>query len=288
MIDILELISNIKPLDRGAINEARYHFDNLIKPKGSLAKLEDMVCLYIGATGETDPVKLEYPKKVISLWASEQDRTFLDKTYLGREPLNFLAKKAKSEVFITELICRQDDSAAENMIDALLKGIDTTEKNIKSNGYQLFSVAIPGRYALPVEWNSIKSEKPYTILQHFGDVRLAAAVGAILTSAYLRTPIMLDGLASVLACFIAAKIAPLSLEYCIASNITTEEGQEGLIKELALSAVLRLQISQGQGEGTSLAFTLFDAGIRAYKEMETFAQAGVHSELEEFSVSKNN
>jgi hypothetical protein len=33
---------------------------------------------------------------------------------------------------------------------------------------------------------------------------------------------------------------------------------------------------------------LFDAGIRAYKEMETFAQAGVHSELEEFSVSKNN
>ena len=78
------------------------------------------------------------------------------------------------------------------------------------------------------------------------------------------------------------------MEYCISINITTEEGQEGLIKELELSAVLRLQISQGQGEGTSLAFTLFDAGIRAYKEMETFAQAGVHSELEEFSVSKNN
>ncbi|MGE4588867.1 MAG: nicotinate-nucleotide--dimethylbenzimidazole phosphoribosyltransferase [Acidaminococcaceae bacterium] len=288
MIDVLELVSSIKPLNREAINEARYHFDNLIKPKGSLAKLEDMVCLYIGATREADPVKLEYPKKVISLWTSEQDSTFLKRTYLGREPLNFLAKKAKSEVFITELICRQGDSAPENMIDALLKGVDTTEKNIKSNGYQLFSVAMPGRYTLPVEWNSIKSEEPYTILQHFGDVRLAAAVGAILTSAYLRTPIMLDGLASVIAAFIAAKIAPVSLEYCLASTITTEEGQEDLINELGLSAVLRLQISQGQGEGTALAFTLFDAGIKAYKEMETFAQAGVHSELEEFSVSKNN
>lgn len=287
MIDILELVLNIKPLDRGAINEARNHFDNLIKPKGSLAKLEDMVCLYIGANGEADPVKLEYPKKAISLWASEQDQSFLEKMYAGKEPLNFLAKQAKSEVLIAELGCRQDDSTVDKMIDALLKGIDTTEKNIMSNGYQLFSVALPGRYYLPVEWSKIKNEEPYAILRYFNDVRLSAAVGAILTSAYLQIPIMLDGLASTLAAFIAAKIAPMSLEYCIASNITTEEGQEDLVKELGLSAVLCLQISQGQGEGTALAFTLLDAGIKAYKEMETFAQAGVHSELEEFSVSKN-
>lgn len=287
MIDILELVLNIKPLDRGAINEARNHFDNLIKPKGSLAKLEDMVCLYIGANGEADPAKLEYPKKAISLWASEQDQSFLEKMYAGKEPLNFLAKQAKSEVLIAELGCRQDDSTVDNTIDALLKGIDTTEKNIMSNGYQLFSVALPGRYYLPVEWSKIKNEEPYAILRYFNDVRLSAAVGAILTSAYLQIPIMLDGLASTLAAFIAAKIAPMSLEYCIASNITTEEGQEDLVKELGLSAVLCLQISQGQGEGTALAFTLLDAGIKAYKEMETFAQAGVHSELEEFSVSKN-
>ena len=287
MIDILELVLNIKPLDRGAINAARNHFDNLIKPKGSLAKLEDMVCLYIGANGEADPVKLEYPKKAISLWASVQDQSFLEKMYAGKEPLNFLAKQAKSEVLIAELGCRQDDSTVDNMIDALLKGIDTTEKNIMSNGYQLFSVALPGRYYLPVEWSKIKNEEPYAILRYFNDVRLSAAVGAILTSAYLQIPIMLDGLASTLAAFIAAKIAPMSLEYCIASNITTEEGQEDLVKELGLSAVLCLQISQGQGEGTALAFTLLDAGIKAYKEMETFAQAGVHSELEEFSISKN-
>ena len=59
-----------------------------------------------------------------------------------------------------------------------------------------------------------------------------------------------------------------------------------IIKELGLAAVLRLQISQGQGEGTALAFTLFDAGVKAYKEMETFAQAGVHTEVEEFSILK--
>ena len=63
MIDILELVLNIKPLDRGAINEARNHFDNLIKPKGSLAKLEDMVCLYIGANGDRTLLNLNILKK---------------------------------------------------------------------------------------------------------------------------------------------------------------------------------------------------------------------------------
>ncbi len=286
MIDILELVSNIRPLDKTAMQEARFHFDNLIKPKRSLAKLEDMVCLYIGATGVTNAVELEYPRKVISIWASEQDKLFVEKIYAGREPLNYLAEKAKSEVLVTELVCEKSTLTPESIIDALLTGLETTENNIKCNGYQLFSVAIPGRYILPAEWKKIKDEDPYYILQCFDDVRIAAAVGAILMSAYLRIPVMLDGLASVVAAYIASKISPVSLAYCIATNITTEEGQEDLIKELGLSAVLRLQIAQGQGEGTALAFTLFDAGIKAYKEMETFAQAGVHTEVEEFSLSK--
>lgn len=286
MIDILELVSNIKPLDTTSMHEARFHFDNLIKPKGSLAKLEDMVCLYIGATGVADAVELEYPRKVISIWTSEQDKHFVENIYSGKEPLNFLAEKAKSEVLVTELVCQQSTLTKENIIDALLTGVEIAENNIKCNAYQLFSVAIPGHYTLPAEWNRIKNEEPYYILQYFNDVRLAAAVGAVLTSAYLRVPVMLDGLASVVAAYIASKISPTSLEYCIATNITTEEGQEDLIIELGLSAALRLQIAQGQGEGTALAFTLFDAGIKAYKEMETFAQAGVHAEVEEFSLSK--
>jgi len=288
MIDIIELVSNIKPLNRSAIKEARNHFDNLIKPKGSLAKLEDMVCIYIGATEVADPCKLQYPSKVISLWGSEEDSSFFENLNSGKEPLAFLAKKSNSEVLISELTCLEKEASDESIIDSLLNGVAITEKNIESNGYQLISVAVPGRYVLPADWKEVKTKDPYVILKHFGDIRLSAAVGAILTSAYLRKPVMLDGLASVLAAFIAAKLAPLSLEYCIASHVTTEEGQEDLVNELGLSSVLRLKISQGQGEGAALAFTLFDAGVKAYKEMETFAQAGVHVEVEEFSISKNS
>ena len=37
MIDIAELTAGIKPLNENAKRQARNHFDDLIKPKGSLA-----------------------------------------------------------------------------------------------------------------------------------------------------------------------------------------------------------------------------------------------------------
>ena len=35
-----------------------------------------------------------------------------------------------------------------------------------------------------------------------------------------------------------------------------------------------------------MCFTLFDAGIKAYKEMETFEEASVHAEVQEFSLAE--
>ena len=288
MIDIAELTAGIKPLNENAKRQARNHFDDLIKPKGSLAKLEDMVCLFAGATGVSSPTEIDYPRRAILLLVNERDEVFLNNISAGKEPILFLAEKANSDVLISKLTCQKPGMSEEMLIDALLSGIDNAYRLITENQYKLLSVAVPGEYSLPIDWENLKDADAYEVLLAISDVRMAAAVGTILSAAYLRTPIMLDGLASVIAAFLASKLAPAVLEYCIASHITTEEGQEELLKDLGLSAVLRLKISQGQGEGAAIAFNLFDAGIRAYKEMETFAQAGVHVEVEEFSQKKQN
>ena len=288
MIDIAELTAGIKPLNENAKRQARNHFDDLIKPKGSLAKLEDMVCLFAGATGVSSPTEIDYPRRAILLLVNERDEVFLNNISAGKEPILFLAEKANSDVLISKLTCQKPGMSEEMLIDALLSGIDNAYRIITENQYKLLSVAVPGEYVLPKDWENLKDADAYEVLLALSDVRMAAAVGTILSAAYLRTPIMLDGLASVIAAFLASKLAPAVLEYCIASHITTEEGQEELLKDLGLSAVLRLKISQGQGEGAAIAFNLFDAGIRAYKEMETFAQAGVHVEVEEFSQKKQN
>ena len=122
-------------------------------------------------------------------------------------------------------------------------------------------------------------------LQKLNDPVITAMTGAVLQAAACKVPVMLDGIATCLAAVGACKLAPVVLEYCMAGHVSAEPGMEKLLNWLELSAPLKLDINSGAGEGAVLAFTLFDAGIKAYNEMETFAEAGVHAEVEEFAHS---
>jgi NaMN:DMB phosphoribosyltransferase len=118
------------------------------------------------------------------------------------------------------------------------------------------------------------------------DLVLAAMAGGILQAAALKVGVMLDGVATCKAAAKAAELAPNVAKYCFAGHVSGEEGAEEALSSLGLSAPLRLNITGCAGEGAAVAFTLFDAGIKAYKEMETFAEAGVHVEVKEFSLAE--
>ena len=94
---------------------------------------------------------------------------------------------------------------------------------------------------------------------------------------------MLDGAATCLAALAAVKYNAAAADYIFAGHVSAEAGMEELLQKLGLSAPLRLDIKICRGEGAILALSLLDAGIKAYKEMETFAEAGVHVEVKEFS-----
>ena len=63
-MDINNIIEQIKPIDRQKDRgSTKTDFDNLIKPVGSLAKLEAMVSRYAGIIGSADKKSVQYPKK---------------------------------------------------------------------------------------------------------------------------------------------------------------------------------------------------------------------------------
>lgn len=72
-MDINNIIEQIKPIDRQKVAEAQNRFDNLIKPVGSLAKLEAMVSRYAGIIGSADKKSVQYPKKALFLWSADTD-----------------------------------------------------------------------------------------------------------------------------------------------------------------------------------------------------------------------
>ncbi len=270
-----EYCREIRPLNREVAERAQKHFDNLIKPLGSLGKLEKMVCLYAGAKESVEPEKLSFPKRTIMLWNKENELApQLD------APIHILTRAANGNVVVEIVKTNRND-----LSKAIEQGITATEQVIVS-GCQLLAPVTCGRYTLPSGWERLKERAWEEILYTLDSEVCAAMVGSILCAAKHRIPIMLDGLASLLAAYIAGKICPKALEYCLCSQITTERGQEELAFSLGFTPVLRLHIRQGNGYGAALAFTLFDAGLKAYKEMKTFAETGVHDEVSEFAHSK--
>lgn len=172
---------------------------------------------------------------------------------------------------------------SESIEEALLEGALLAKEAIGINGgQQVLALGCVDSSVPQYNKENFKADG-YDFLNQLGSRTIAAMAGAVLQAAALKVPVMLDGAASCLAALAAAKYNAAAADYVFAGHVSAEAGMEELLQKLGLSAPLRLDIKICRGEGAILALSLLDAGIKAYKEMETFAEAGVHVEVKEFS-----
>lgn len=253
-MQIEEVIGQITAIDAQCAVKAQERFDNLIKPVGSLAKLESMVTRYAAIIGKYDKNELEYPKKGLLVWGNIDNAGQAEKIMLGKWPVNILAAETGAQAL--PLLVMASDEAEAMAEGALLVKEHAAKDNLQMLGFGCLTD------------NALVT---------------AAMAGAMLQAAALKIPVVLDGAATCRALLQAMQYNKLTKDYCFAGHVSLEDGMEKLLEEVQLSAPLRLNITDGCGEGAAIAFTLFDAGLKAYKEMETFAEAGVHAEMKEFS-----
>lgn len=254
-MQIEEVIEQITAVDEACAVKAQERFDNLIKPVGSLAKLETMVTRYAAITGKYAKEDLDYPKKCLLIWGNIKSSAAAEKILLGRWPVNVLAAETGAQA-VPLLVMAADEA------EALAEGALLVKEHAAKDKLQMLG---------------------FGCLNNDDELVIAAMAGALLQAAALKIPVMLDGIATCRALRKAMTYNKLVQEYCFAGHITLEDGMEKELTEIGLDAPLRLNITDGCGEGAALAFTLFDAGLKAYKEMETFAEAGVHAEMKKFS-----
>ena len=257
MLNINELISQITPINEECVAEAQKRFDNLIKPVGSLAKLEEMTSRYAGIICKTDKNEIDYPKRKVLIWGSIDNANEAEKILNDNTPVNVLAAKTEAEAIPLLVL-------AESEEEAIVEGAMLVSEYVKKEGLGLLGFGTLCDDSLVI----------------------AAMAGGILQAAALKVGVMLDGVTTCKAAAKAMELAPDAVRYCFAGHVSDEEGAEEALEALGLSAPLRLNITSCAGEGAAVAFTLFDAGIKAYKEMETFAEAGVHVEVKEFSLAE--
>ena len=114
---------------------------------------------------------------------------------------------------------------------------------------------------------------PIDVLSKVGGLDIAGMVGCFLGAAYYKIPIVIDGAISILAAFIAYRLAPDARDYMFASHKSKEPSYMWMTKELQLSPIIDLNMRLGEGTGCPLVFPIIGAACSMLSDMHTFAQA---------------
>jgi nicotinate-nucleotide--dimethylbenzimidazole phosphoribosyltransferase len=123
--------------------------------------------------------------------------------------------------------------------------------------------------------NKPVADDPIGALAAVGGLEIAGIAGLILGAAAARRPLMLDGFIATAGALVAARLAPASVDYLIAAHRSVEPGHQIMLDHLGLKPLLTLKMRLGEGTGAVLGMGLLEAGWRIYREMATFAEAGV-------------
>ncbi len=115
-------------------------------------------------------------------------------------------------------------------------------------------------------------------LQKVGGFDLAAMTGAYLGAALHQTPVVIDGLISIVAALCAVRLNPLVREYLFASHCSHEIGFQLAQKELTLSAPLHLDMRLGEGSGCPIMFEIMETACMIVRDMATFEEAKINTD----------
>ena len=108
-----------------------------------------------------------------------------------------------------------------------------------------------------------------------GGLDIAALTGAYLGGALYRIPMVIDGVISGIAAYLAATFWPVSREYMIPSHSGREPGQRRLLELLGLRPLINGDMALGEGTGAIMLLPLLDVAMELYESGGTFEQGGL-------------
>jgi nicotinate-nucleotide--dimethylbenzimidazole phosphoribosyltransferase len=132
-----------------------------------------------------------------------------------------------------------------------------------------------------IEVNRPDPSDPIDVLQKVGGAEIGGIAGLIIGAASNRIPVVVDGFISGAGALIAYKLKPETKDYMFAAHNSQEIGHKALLETIGLRPILDLDLRLGEGTGAALAMLMIEAGLKIYKEMATFEEAGVSDEIQD-------
>lgn len=116
---------------------------------------------------------------------------------------------------------------------------------------------------------------PMGVIAAVGGFEIAALAGFMVEASLRKLPYVLDGFIVCAAALLARALQPDVLENAFFSHVSREQGHTLMVKTLGGSPYFNLDMRLGEGTGAALMMGLIDSAVRLYREMSTFAEAGI-------------
>jgi nicotinate-nucleotide--dimethylbenzimidazole phosphoribosyltransferase len=126
-----------------------------------------------------------------------------------------------------------------------------------------------------IELNRPDSADPVDVLSKVGGAEIGGIAGVCLGGAAEGVPVVVDGFISTAGALIACALEPRVKDYLFAAHCSVEKGHRAMLEWLGLRPILDLEMRLGEGTGAALAMLVIEGGLKIYREMATFGEAGV-------------
>lgn len=123
--------------------------------------------------------------------------------------------------------------------------------------------------------HQLSLENPIAMLQALGGFEIAALVGAYITCAQQKLPVVVDGFICTVSALLAERINPGVRDWMLFSHKSAEKGHSYLLKALQAEPILSLDMRLGEGSGAAMALPIIDLACKLQQDMATFAEAGI-------------
>ncbi len=130
-----------------------------------------------------------------------------------------------------------------------------------------------------IRFNKPDATDAIDVLSKVGGAEIGGIAGLVLGAALNRTPVVIDGFISTAGALIAYCLEPKTKDYMFAAHNSVEKGHKTMLGKMGLKPVLDLDLRLGEGTGAALSMMLIEAGLKIYREMATFREAGVSDEI---------
>lgn len=151
-------------------------------------------------------------------------------------------------------------------------------KTVTGRGAGLDSAGLERKIAAverAIAVNRPDKEKPLELLAKLGGFDIAGMVGLFLGGAYYHIPVVIDGVISAVAAYIAYKMNPIAKEYMLASHVSGEPSGKMLLERIGIKPLITAEMRLGEGTGGIMLLPLLDGALAVYNSAHRFDDMGM-------------